>query len=90
MKKLYLSLTLAIVFGHLTSFAQVRPGVIGGANIASYSETVTTGNGFGSTSTSYSSSAIFAYHTPSFTNEVNAGGTIHLFNFGISVGYLWP
>ena len=28
--------------------------------------------------------------SPSFTNELNAGGTIHLFNFGISVGYLWP
>ena len=48
--------------GHLTTIAQVRPGVIGGANLASYSETVTTGTGFGATSTSYSSSAIFAYH----------------------------
>jgi hypothetical protein len=197
MKKLYLSLTLIVILGHLTTLAQVRPGVIGGANIASYSETVGT--------TSYGSSAIFAYHigglldipiddhfliqpqllfslkggenqdnlkllihqieipilveykfklgigelygglgphfgigvgvkakqgdqseslsfgagadqfkridvggtftagylfdngffgalklSPSFTNEVNAGGTLHLFNFGISVGYLWP
>lgn len=205
MKKLYLSLTLTVILGHLTTLAQVRPGVIGGANIASYSETVTTGTGFGSTSTSYTSSAIFGYHigglldiaiddhfliqpqllfslkggenqndlkllihqieipilveykfklgigelygglgphfgiglgakakqggeseslsfgagadqfkrvdvggtftagylfdngffgalklSPSFTNEVNSGGTLHLFNFGISVGYLWP
>jgi hypothetical protein len=205
MKKHYLSVALMIVLGHFTSHAQVRPGVIGGANIASYSETVTTGTGFGSASTSYSSSAIFAYHigglldipiddhfliqpqllfslkggenqsdlkllihqieipvlveykfklgigelygglgphfgiglgvketqngesqsltfgpgadqikridvggtftagylfdngffgalkvSPSFTNEVNADGNLHLFNFGISVGYLWP
>jgi hypothetical protein len=205
MKKLYLSVALMSALGHLTTIAQVRPGVIGGANIASYSETVTTGTGFGATSTSYSSSAIFAYHigglldipiddhfliqpqllfslkggenqndlkllihqieipvlveykfqlgigqiygglgphfgiglgvkgkqngvtesltfgsgadqfkrvdvgatftagylfdngffgalkvSPSFTNEVNADGNLHLFNFGISVGYLWP
>lgn len=195
MKKLYLSLALMIVLAQAKS--QVRPGVIGGANIASYSETVGT--------TSYGSTAIFGYHigglldiaiddhfliqpqllfslkggenqndlkllihqieipilveykfklgigelygglgphfgiglgakekqggetqtitfgpgvdqikrldiggtftagylfengffgalkvSPSFTNQVNTDGNLHLFNFGISVGYLWP
>lgn len=54
MKKLYVFAVALAAMGPVICRAQVRPGIIGGLNAASYSETVGT--------TTYSSSAILGYH----------------------------